>query len=140
MGVWDQDLLNDDGYCFACGQNNPHGLQMRVDYKESDLSASCSLSLERRFQGWNGIAHGGVVSTLLDEIMAHAVLKHVGQGMTADMQTRYRAPVPLDQEIEVRGWIDQANRRLATTKAEIRLAGDSKILAEAQARFLIRAK
>jgi acyl-coenzyme A thioesterase PaaI-like protein len=140
MGVWDQELLNDDGYCFACGKNNPHGLQMRVDYEESDQSASCSLSLERRFQGWNGIAHGGVVSTLLDEIMAHAVLKHVGQGMTADMQTRYRAPVPLDQEIEVRGWVDQANRRLATAKSEIRLTGNGKVLAEAQARFLIRAR
>lgn len=140
MGVWDQELLNDGGYCFACGKNNPHGLRMRVDYEESDQSATCSLSLERRFQGWNGIAHGGVVSTLLDEIMAHAVLKHVGQGMTADMQTRYRAPVPLDQEIEVRGWVDTSNRRLATAKSEIRLAGDGKILAEAQARFLIRVK
>lgn len=140
MGVWDQELLNDDGYCFACGKNNPHGLRMRVDYEDGDQSATCSLSLGRRFQGWNGIAHGGVVSTLLDEIMAHAVMKHLGQGMTTDMQTRYRAPVPLGQQIRVRGWVDTSNRRLATTKAEIHLTDDGKLLAEAQARFLIRAK
>ena len=140
MGIWDQELLNDDGYCFACGKNNPHGLGMRVDYENSDQSAICSINLERRFQGWNGIAHGGVVSTLLDEIMAHAVIRHLGQGMTTDMQTRYRAPVPLGEEIIVKGWVDEANRRLATTKSEIRLAQGDKLLAEAQARFLLRVK
>jgi uncharacterized protein (TIGR00369 family) len=140
MSIWDQELLNDDGFCFACGKNNPHGLGMRVAYEDDGQSASCQLTLERRFQGWTGIAHGGVVSTLMDEIMAHAVLKHVGQGMTTDMQTRYKAPVPLGEELEVRGWVDEANRRLATTKSEIRLAGDGKLLAEAQARFLLRLK
>lgn len=138
MSIWDQELLNDDGYCFACGKNNPHGLGMRVEYEKDGQSAICRLSLERRFQGWTGIAHGGVVSTLMDEIMAHAVIHHLGQGMTTDMQTRYRAPVPLDQELEVRGWVDEANRRLATTKSEIRLADGGKLLAEAQARFLLK--
>lgn len=140
MSIWDQEPLGDDGFCFACGQDNPHGLGMRVAYADEDQSASCRLSLAKRFQGWSGIAHGGVVSTLLDEIMAHAVIHHVGQALTTDMQTRYKAPVPLGQEIEVRGWVDEANRRLATTKSEIRLAADGKLLAQAQARFLLRAK
>ena len=140
MNIWDQELLNDDGFCFACGKNNPHGLGMKVEYQDEGRSAFCNLSLARRFQGWTGIAHGGVVSTLLDEIMAHAVIHHVGQGVTTDMQTRYKAPVPLGEELEVRGWVDEANRRLATTKSEIRLAADNKLLAQAQARFLLRAK
>jgi acyl-coenzyme A thioesterase PaaI-like protein len=140
MSIWDQDLLNDDGYCFACGKNNPHGLHMQVSYEDEDQSAFCSINLERRFQGWTGIAHGGVVSTLLDEIMAHALIQHVGQGVTADMETRYKAPVPLGQEIKVRGWIYEANRRLCTTKAEIRLAEGGKLLAEAEARFMLKVK
>ncbi|KMY67149.1 hypothetical protein AAU61_14620 [Desulfocarbo indianensis] len=138
MALWDQEPLGDDGYCFACGKNNPHGLQMRVVYEEADKSASCRLSLARRFQGWSGIAHGGVVATLMDEIMAHAVIRHVGQALTTDMQSRYRAPVPLDQELAVRGWVAEINRRLATTQAEVRLAEGGKLLAEAQARFLLR--
>jgi acyl-coenzyme A thioesterase PaaI-like protein len=73
---------------------------MKVDYQDERQAATCRLSLERRFQGWTGIAHGGVVSTMMDEIMAHAVLKHVGQGVTADMQIRYKAPVPLDRETD----------------------------------------
>ncbi len=140
MSIWEQADLGDDGYCFACGKNNPHGLGMQVEYGDADQSASCRLSLARRFQGWSGIAHGGVVSTLMDEIMAHAVIRHVGQGLTTDMQTRYKAPVPLDQEITVRGWVAQANRRLATTQAEVRLADDGKLLAEAEARFILRTK
>ena len=81
--------LNDDGYCFACGKNNPAGLAMKVEYTEDE--ARCRIVLERRFQGWQGIAHGGIVSTLLDEIMAHAVLKFVGSGVTASMEVRYKA-------------------------------------------------
>jgi len=140
MALWDQEPLGDDGYCFACGKNNPHGLQMRVAYEEADKSASCRLYLARRFQGWSGIAHGGVVATLMDEIMAHAVIRHVGQALTTDMQSRYLAPVPLDQELVVRGWVAEINRRLATTQAEVRLTEGGKLLAEAQARFLLRPK
>jgi uncharacterized protein (TIGR00369 family) len=140
MGIWDQDLLNDDGYCFACGKNNPHGLGMKVEYQDEGQAATCRLSLERRFQGWTGIAHGGVISTMMDEIMAHAVLKHVGQGVTADMQIRYKAPVPLDRELMVKGWVHETNRRLAFTKSEIRLTDGGKLLAEAEARFLLKVK
>ncbi len=140
MALWDQEPLGDDGYCFACGRDNPHGLQMQVEYQEPDLSALCRLSLARRFQGWSGIAHGGVVATLLDEIMAHAVIRHVGQALTTEMKARYKAPVPLGEELLVKGWVAEANRRLARTQAEVRLAADHKLLALAEARFILRGK
>ncbi len=41
MSIWDQELLNDDGYCFACGKNNTHGLGMPVAYEDDGQSASC---------------------------------------------------------------------------------------------------
>ena len=138
MSLFVQAPLEDDGYCFACGQENPHGLAMRVGYEDQDQAAVCSIVLPERFQGWAGIAHGGVVSTMLDEIMAHAVVHFVGLGMTAAMESRYRAPVPLGQELLVRGWIAKHRGPLAETAAWVKLAADQQILAEAKAKFLLR--
>ena len=128
--------LNDDGYCFACGKHNPSGLAMGVEYTEDE--ARCRITLERRFQGWQGIAHGGIVSTLLDEIMAHAVLKFVGRGVTASMEVRYKAPVPLDDELLVVGKVLDNSPRVITTRGEIRLGESGKILASGKAKFIVK--
>lgn len=132
--------LRDDDYCFACGKQNPHGLQMRVQFDEDAQRAFCRIVLPRRFQGWSGMAHGGVTGTLLDEIMAHAVIHFLGQAVTASMETRYRAPVPLGKELLVQGWVKSQNRRLVQAQAELYLAGEEdkgRPLAQATARFML---
>lgn len=138
MGLLDQTPLDDDGLCFACGRRNPQGLGMRVERQPEARAARCRLSLPARFQGWAGIAHGGVVSTLLDEIMGHAVIASLGPAVTTEMQVRYRAPVPLEREITVRGWVAESKSRMVMARAEVRLAGEDRLLAEAEARFLLR--
>ena len=53
--------------CFACGTENPIGLNLQF-YSEG--SAVCTeISLNKVYEGWEGIAHGGIVSTLLDEVV-----------------------------------------------------------------------
>jgi len=129
--------LDDDGYCFACGQDNPHGLQMAVEFEDEQKAAACHIALKQRFQGWATMAHGGVVSTLLDEVMAHAVLRYAGQGVTALQENRYREPVPLGRELEVKGWVARQRGRLVETEATVCLAGDGRTLAEATAKFFL---
>lgn len=43
MSILDNGELKDDQYCFACGQHNPHGLGMRVEYPEPE--ALCRITL-----------------------------------------------------------------------------------------------
>ncbi len=131
-----QARLENDNYCFACGRDNPHGLAMRIQYQGEQ--ALCRISLDRRFQGWAGMAHGGVVGTLLDEVMAYAVLRWAGLGVTASMETRYLKPVPIDSELEVRGWISERRGRLALTEAVVCRAGQDQPLARARAKFLVQ--
>lgn len=135
MSILKGDRLDDDQFCFACGKKNPSGLGMQVTFPESE--AQCRITLERRFQGWAGMAHGGITATLMDEIMAHAVIHHVGQAVTINAQMRYRMPVPLDQELVVRGWVSEANGRRAKAKAQVELAEGGQVLAQAEAVFLL---
>ena len=136
MAFLKETSLSDDGYCFACGLYNPHGLHMRVRLEGG--RARCRTSLPPHFQGWVDIAHGGVVATLLDEVMAYAVLFYVGQGLTTRMETTFRRPVPLQRELEVTGWVEEHRGRRVRAAARLELAGGGVLLAEARAHWLVK--
>ena len=136
MSVLDGDPLRNDAYCFACGQENPHGLAMRVQFNSE--GSYCNINLAKHYQGWTGIAHGGIICTLLDEIMAYAVLKKIGQGVTVNLKSRFRKPVPLDKELLVKGQVVSYKGRRAEARATIEMAGDGAVLAEGEATWLIQ--
>jgi uncharacterized protein (TIGR00369 family) len=130
-----QQKLSDDSYCFACGSLNPIGLHMEVSYLEE--KAVSNLCLRREFQGWHDIVHGGVVATILDEIMAHAVMHYVGKGVTTSLQITYRDPVPVGQEVSAVGYVVERKSRAAVARGEIRRAGNGKVLATGESRFIL---
>ncbi|MDY6988295.1 MAG: PaaI family thioesterase [Thermodesulfobacteriota bacterium] len=126
--------LADDKYCFACGPHNPIGLRMEVIYGES--KAMSRLSLKREFQGWEDIVHGGVVATVLDEIMAHAVMHYVGKAVTTSLQITYRVPLHVGQEIQAEGYVIQKKSRGAVARGEIRGVENGKVIATAESRLV----
>jgi acyl-coenzyme A thioesterase PaaI-like protein len=127
--------LDDYDYCFACGVNNPIGLRMEVQYAPE--TARSRITLPRQFEGWKDIIHGGIVATLLDEIMAHAVLQHVGDAVTTALTVSYRAALRVDQQVEVIGRIKERNRRGVVAEAEMRTVDGAKLLAKAESRFIL---
>lgn len=136
MGALSENELTTSGYCFACGARNVYGLRMRVGYE--DEAAVCRLTLGRQYQGWDNIAHGGIVSTVLDEIMAYAVINYVGQGLTTHMDITYRKAVPLGVPLKAVGRVTGQRSRMATAEGRIYLAGGDTLLAEASSRWIIK--
>jgi len=127
--------LSDDRYCFACGPLNPIGLHMEVSFR--DNKAFSRLALEREFQGWNDIVHGGMVATILDEIMAHAVVHYVGQAVTTLLRITYRTPLHVGEEFEVIGYVVEQKSRAAVAKAEIRILHSKKLIAKGESKFIL---
>jgi uncharacterized protein (TIGR00369 family) len=103
--------------CFACGDLNVRGIRMPL-HMEPDRAWS-DLTLDPTFQGWEGIAHGGIVATLLDEAMAWATASREMFGFTARMTIEYRRPVPVGVPIRVEGRIVDAKRRIIRTEGSI---------------------
>jgi uncharacterized protein (TIGR00369 family) len=120
--------------CFACGRDNPHGLQLefRVD---PDGAASASWVPESKWEGLRGIVHGGIVTTLLDEAMAKAVAATGYKTMTADLRVRFRRYAKTGDVLQVRGWIVRHRRRLIEAEATI-VTHDGSEHAHAWATFL----
>ena len=61
--------LND--WCFGCGRLNPCGL--KLEFSELDGDYVTHFTGRPEHQGYDGIMHGGIISTLLDEIMARYI-------------------------------------------------------------------
>ncbi len=129
-----------DNYCFVCGKDNPKGFKIQVRYHEAEFAAETELTLPREYQGWANVIHGGILSTLLDEMMAHAVWRFAGPGLTLSMEVRFHQPLKPDDPILVRGVLHTKNgsRRLAEGEI-IRLADGSRI-ASGKSRFLLLEK
>lgn len=123
----------DDGKCFACGPDNPIGLQLRFEPDGDGVRARVTLAPE--FQGWRDIAHGGIAMSLLDEAMAHAA-GHAGhRGVTASMNVRFRKPVPLGQELAVAGRVTWQRRNVLGIEASVRDAAGT-ILLDGEGKFV----
>jgi acyl-coenzyme A thioesterase PaaI-like protein len=58
--------------CFGCGQMNPYGLKMEFHIKDSSILSW--IIVPDHLRGWEKLTHGGVLSTMLDEIMGRAAI------------------------------------------------------------------
>ena len=126
----------EDSNCFACGTANPIGLNLSF-YRQGDWVCS-DITLEKNYEGWENMAHGGIVSTLLDEVMAWAVIyfKKIFF-VTRSLKIKYIRPVPLDKSLTVKGKvIEGQNRHLCRARGLIQDEGKN-ILARGDATFAI---
>jgi uncharacterized protein (TIGR00369 family) len=123
----------DDGYCFACGPENPIGLHVHFEPAADGVRAQLTLAPE--FQGWKSVAHGGIVMALLDEGMAHAAGYAGHRGMTASANVRFRKPVPVGEPLTVTGKVTWQRRNVLGLEAAIRDASGT-TLAEGEGKFV----
>ena len=129
----------DDGNCFACGPDNPIGMHVHFDLADASGGVRARCTLGPQYQGWRGIAHGGIVMALLDEAMAHAAGFAGHRGVTAAVNVRFRRPVPLGEPIEVRGRVAWQRHRVLGVEAGIFDAAEN-LLAQAEGRFVSRGR
>ncbi len=120
--------LQDTGTCFACGKNNPDGLKLPLEVDAR--GARFTWVIPGKYQGWSGIAHGGIIATLLDELMAWAVRPRGYRTVTAELSVRFRRPVPVDKAISGFGWITEEQGRLVLAKSQL-TDTNGQVLAEA---------
>ena len=121
--------------CFACGTANPIGLNLEF-YRSGD--AICSdVTLGKYHEGWENMAHGGIISTLLDEVMSWTILyfKRIFF-VTRKMEVKYVKPVLIGTPLTVRGRLIKEKREgFVEVQAEIRDEG-GKILCKAVGEFV----
>jgi acyl-coenzyme A thioesterase PaaI-like protein len=110
----------DSSMCFVCGRDNPIGLHLQF-YVEGDKVCT-SFTPREEHQGWPGILHGGIISTILDETVGRTCFLVDMWAVTAKFELQYLKPVPIGQELTVSGEIVNARSRTLEATGELRLA------------------
>ncbi|HUY95404.1 MAG TPA: PaaI family thioesterase [Terracidiphilus sp.] len=121
--------------CFACGADNPRGL--RLQFEPGDQGKmSAAWTPDGTLEGFDGIIHGGLVSTVLDESMAKAVIASGAEALTVELRVRFRRPVAANAALRVSGWVTERNKRMLQAEAALTDA-DGTELAHGWASFLV---
>jgi uncharacterized protein (TIGR00369 family) len=121
-------------HCFACGELNEHGLHLQLHVNPEGSWAE--LTLDPEFQGWDAVAHGGIVCTILDEVMAWSVIGRGTWGVTARLNVTFRRPIATGRPIRAEGWVVELNRRASRTAGQVLDAETREVLATAEGTFM----
>lgn len=124
-----------DGNCFVCGLKNPNGLKLSFEIDKEKQTLKTTFVASPTFQGWDGIIHGGIISTLLDEAMAKLVHELGFQSVTASLEIRFKKPAPILEPLKIFGTISEMSKRLIRAKAHV-AKEDGTILATGVSTFL----
>lgn len=124
----DEDLRND--WCFGCGKQNPIGLKMEFTEERDKYVSRFTPGPEH--QSYKGTIHGGIITTLLDEVMGRYHSIKGRKVVTAKIETRFRKPTPVGQELKITGWVVNDRGRMIEMAGEVTLA-DGTVTAEGKA-------
>jgi uncharacterized protein (TIGR00369 family) len=122
--------LDVNDMCFACGKNNPIGLKLAFRFEGEEYVTEFEVRPE--YQGWTGLVHGGLLATVLDEIMARMLWEKNLNAITGRLSVRYHKPVSVGDRLQVRGRITKHRSPLIETSAEA-VNGEGAVVAEATA-------
>jgi uncharacterized protein (TIGR00369 family) len=133
--VGEKLAVREDHYCFGCGRENPHGLKLTF-FSAEDGGVWSDWTPTRVNEGYNGIAHGGIISTVLDEVMGWAVSHRKIWAVTGKIGVNFRKPVTIGEPTRAAARVvTELGRRIQVT-ADLRRASDGILLADAEAIFI----
>jgi len=130
----DRIEFRDDGMCFVCGQKNPIGLKL-VFTLQPDRTLETRFTPQKVHQGYADVVHGGILATVLDEVMVNLPY-HLGQKVvTARMELVLRRPARVGQELVFIAQLDRETRRTLEASARAVEPGGT-VVAEARGTLL----
>jgi len=119
----------------SCGINPPDGLGLKFKVRD-DRGVEAEFACKQHYQGYQGLLHGGITSTLLDAAMTNCLFAHGRKAVTARLIVRFRHPVQTDCPAIVRAWLREYEPPLYVLEAE--LAQNEVVVVQASAKFIDR--
>jgi len=128
-----KEILRYSG-CFVCGENNDCGLKAKFYFK--DGKATTEYITHQRYAGYQDVFHGGITSTLLDEVMIKALLAEDIFAMTVEMTVKFHKLVKIGEKLLFEGELEKRKGRLLVTKGTAKTA-TGETVASASGKYLV---
>lgn len=102
--------------CFGCGTEHAAGLRLeRV--AAGDMRVTANFHIQSSHQGAPGLAHGGLISTALDETFGALNYLLGAPAVTAKLEVDFHQPVPVGSTLQIDAWITGVVRRKVFVEA-----------------------
>lgn len=128
-------LAGDANQCFVCGHANPMGLG--VTFRLEGDVCKAEFTPQPQHMGYDNVTHGGIVFSLLDDVMANWIWLRGEQCFTARADIRYRAELPIGTPVLLEGRCLKRKGRLAQMEGKVLRADNGSIVAEASGAFMV---
>ena len=119
--------------CFVCGEDNDIGLKAKFYFK--DGKAITEYITRRKFEGYQNVFHGGIISTRLDEVMIKALLAQDIFTMSVEITVKFRKIVSIGEKLFFEGELDKQKGKLIFTKGLVKTKNGD-IVASATGKYL----
>lgn len=131
------DLRNEANNCFVCGPSNPIGLNLTFRIEDNVcLSEFTPLDIHC---GYSGVTHGGLIFSVLDDVMANWVFLQGIKAFTAKCDIRYKDALPTGTAVRLEGHCIKQRGRLVIMQGKMIRQDNNEIVAETQASFMAEA-
>jgi uncharacterized protein (TIGR00369 family) len=126
--------LRDNQYCYVCGKKNPIGLSVDFEINKGARTVRAKFIPSANHQGYEGIVHGGILSSVLDEAMAKLAYSLGIPAVTAEITIKFTSPAAPGDELLVSGRLTDEGKRLILAEAAI--SRGPVVIAEAKGKLL----
>jgi len=122
--------------CAVCSSedDNPYSLGVRFA-SATDNRVVSHFTVLSRHQGYSGLLHGGIASSLLDAAMTHCLFKHKIAALTAQLDVRYHCPIKVGECVQVTGELLSVKRGVYCLKAGLTVADELRV--SASGKFIV---
>jgi acyl-coenzyme A thioesterase PaaI-like protein len=110
--------------CFVCGRENPVGLKIHWEQDADKREIRGTVTLPEHFNGYPGVAHGGIVGAVLDDTAGRSILTDGGFDdlmVTAKLEVVYRRPTPTGVPLTAVGRLLRRTEARAEAEAQLLL-------------------
>ncbi len=128
-------LASSANRCFVCGPGNAAGLKVR--FRLDGDCCRAEFTPGPTHVGYDGVTHGGILFSLLDDVMANVLFLRGERCYTAKAEVRYRQPLPVGAEVRLEGREHKRKGRLALLEGRVLRTDTNEVVAEATGSFMI---
>ncbi|MCR4396700.1 MAG: PaaI family thioesterase [Candidatus Saccharicenans sp.] len=121
--------------CFICGENNVIGLKLDFFFDRENKTAWAEFIPGREHEGYRNLLHGGIISSLLDEVMAKAILAEEIPVVTSRLTVEFKKPALVGEKLRAEGWVTGHKSRAYFTAGKL-LGFDGRVVAEASGVYI----
>jgi acyl-coenzyme A thioesterase PaaI-like protein len=130
------EMLEDNHGCFVCGMNNAEGMKLQFQTLDGGKKVTATYVPPEKYQGWQGVVHGGIIATLLDEVMAKAAQKSGYHVVTGELHTRFKSPAKVLEPLLLTAELESVKKKIIYVKATASRE-DGTVVAEAKAKMVL---